>query len=97
VLGQAKIEHLDEIWHPAALRNEEVGRLEIAMNHTLAMGLCQRAAGLGHEIHRAPCGQRTIGAKQGVERHPFQIFHGVVHATIGGTAEVVQRHGIGMG
>ena len=66
-LGQPEVEHLDEIVLPAANGEEDVGRLDVAVNQARRVGLGQRRADLAQDIAHPRFGQRAVAVHQLVQ------------------------------
>ena len=90
----AEIDHLDA----AAVRQDHVGRLEVAMHEAALVRISQGLAHAAHDLHRFLEGQgaKVRRAQQLAQRFAGQVFHGHVdHRTV--AVEVVHRHDVGVG
>jgi hypothetical protein len=72
-LGEAEVEDL----HLSARRDEDVLRLDVAVNDALGMGLVQRVGDLDPHVDDAGRIQRPVSDQLG-ERLPVDVFHGDV-------------------
>ena len=75
--------------------NENVGRLHIAVHHTIAMRKRQRRSNFTRNVAGLSAGELFLGTQNVGKRAPLDIFHcheiGVAHA-----APVVHRHNVGV-
>ena len=95
-LHQAEVQNLDEVVDAAATGENQVGRLDVAVNQPAGMGFGQRAAQLPQQVHHAPLGQGAVFTHQVVEGDPFQVFHRVIKDALGRAAIVVHGNRVRM-
>ena len=60
-LGDAEVEHLDEV-APAAVDEEDVLRLDVAMHDAARVRRAERRGRLAHDLEHARLGQRALRA-----------------------------------
>ena len=96
-LGETEVEHLDKIRHAAALRQEHVGRLDVAMHQTDGVRLGERAADLPQDGNHPAFRLRAVLFHQPVEGQAVEIFHRVIENAFGRAAVIVEGDGVGMG
>ncbi len=63
---------------PAALADQDVGRLHVAMDQRLLVRLGERAADLQRKVDHAARRQRTVDAHQTIEVDAVDVLHRVV-------------------
>jgi hypothetical protein len=72
---------------------EDVGRLDLAVQHTVGVGLDQRRADLLHDVQGLVHGQGRVLLEHGREGHAGDVLHHDVGSTGGLVhADVVHRH-----
>ena len=85
-----------EIRHQGmAFLEQDVFRLDVAVNDVAGMGALQRVGDLAGELDRLAQGQLFLPVQPGPQRLPFDERHDVVEEA-GGLAGVVQGQNIGM-
>ena len=83
-LGDAEVEHLHEVRVPAAAREEDVLRLEIAVDHAARVGRAEPLADLGEDGDGHLRGDDARGVRELRQRLALQVLHD----------EVVDRRGL---
>ena len=96
-LHQPEIEDLDEVAYPAPASEDDVGRLDVAVDEADAMRLGQRAANLAQDVDDAPLGLGAELPHQLVEVDAAQVFHGEIEQALRGVPVVIDRDRVGMG
>ena len=93
-LGQAPIHHLQL----AEGADHHVGRLQVAVDHPLAVGVGQRLAHLLEHLKEARqvAGRRVALLEQDRQRLAFHQLHGEVGPVVGKTTGLVDGHDAGM-
>ena len=89
---QAEVEHL----HVARGRDEDVGRLDVAVHHAARVGVGQSPARLRHQVDRAEQARRLAAADHPPEVLPLEELHGEVGPPVV-LAQVVHGHDIAVG
>ena len=89
-LGDAEVEHLDEVVVGAVRLEVDVGRLEIAVDDAERVGLDQRAAHGARDREHALPRQRPAGAEPLVQALAAQQLHHDVERAVGRLAELVR-------
>ena len=74
-LGDTEVQHLDPDPLPCPARQEEIGRLDVAVDHARRVGLGQRLTRLQHVRHRLRHRERPPGAELVREIAPFEVLH----------------------
>ncbi len=70
-VGQPEIEHLDH----SGRCSQQVGGLDIAVDHALLVGVLQSQGGLPDAVARLRQRQRTPLRHQAIETRPLHVFH----------------------
>ena len=86
---QAEVEELDEVVEAAALGDEQVRRLQVAVDQRLGVRLGQRPAGLADQVDDPAGRHRAVALDEGVDPEPRQQFHHVVEDAVAGPPVVV--------
>jgi len=68
---QSQIEQL----HHAAVREQQVRRLDVSMDQSMGVGVVEAYRRLTHEFTGISNGERPEGGKQPREVHPANVFH----------------------
>ncbi len=95
-LGDAEVEHLDEVGLVAPLLHHDVLGLEIAVDDAGAVRVGERREHLGDDAHHAGLGQRPLAGEHGVQVLALHVLHGDVHGAVFGLAEVEHADGVGV-
>jgi hypothetical protein len=94
--GQAEIEDLDEVGHAAASVQQDVGRLDVAVDQADGMGLGQRAADLDQDVDDPALGLGAVALDEGLEVEPVEVLHRVIEDPLGRAAVIVDGDGVGV-
>jgi len=92
--GDAEVEHFDKGVAANVLRNEQVSRLEIAVNNTERMSLADGFARFDDVPTSFLDRQRTTGFEHVVEVHSLEVLHHDVRDAIGHARDVVNLDGV---
>ena len=90
--GEAEVEHADRTVRP----QDEVGRLEVAVDQGHGVRGRQHRAGLGGDRGRPADGKRAVLGDDVGDADAVDVLHHQVRATVGGDAGVVDRRHAGM-
>ena len=91
--GKAEVGELDHVAAPF-LRHQHVGRLDVAVDETLGVGVIQGPEQLADQIHRAGDRQGAAMLRQQLRRvGPRHIVHREIEESVG-LAHLVERHDI---
>ena len=74
-LGDAEVEHLGEVGIARPLDQEDIVRLEVAVDDAAGMGRGQRMADALHDVERARERRPRLGEEQLRERAPLEPLH----------------------
>ena len=88
-LGEAEVEQLGHVEHAAAVGDEDVRRLDVAVDEAVRVGFGQRVADLPHEVQQASRRERAVALDELAEVVAGQELHHVVKRAVGGAAVVV--------
>ncbi len=75
VLDEAEVEHLDHVALVGAIGEEDVARLEIAVDDAEPVGLAQRAADLAGDQRHARLVEGALFAERPMEGAPLDVLH----------------------
>ena len=93
-LHQSEVEHLHEVQLTPVPTQEDVGRLDVAVNEALFVSLAKRVASLPEHMHGALGWKWTEPLYQGFEIEAVQEFHDVVERAVVRDAEVEELDGV---
>ena len=96
VLDEPKVEDLDEVGLQVPLAQEEIRRLDVAMDEPQLVGLPQRATRLGQEMDHATRRLRPVDLDEFLQVEPLEVLHRIVEGAVGGPAVVVNHDGVRM-
>ena len=94
-LGDAEIEHLDDLSCMAIGHHEKVIRFDVPVPDLVDMGLRQGATGLDHELGSLFPRNCSIPVQACRQRFPGQQFHGEVHLPVRSDAEIKNGYRVG--
>ena len=91
-LDETEIDHLRDVWHPAAPAQGAVGRLDVAMNKPNVVRFRERPADLFQDVDDPPRVLSAVLAHEHLEVHPLlEVLHGVVEDAGRGAPVVEDR------
>ena len=93
-LDQAEVEHFDDVEIEAEPAQEEIVRLDVAMEEPNRVGLAERTTGLSQHSDDPLRRKRTETLHQRVEVLAVEQFHDEVEAAGFAHAEVKEAHGV---
>ena len=95
-LGDAKVEHLDEVaGEPDAIAEHDIGGFEIAMDKPIGMRFDERLEDLDEDLNRDFGRERMRFVEQIFELFARDEFHRDIGQALGRLAYVVEEDGIG--
>ena len=86
-LGDAEVEHLDEV-APAAVDEEDVLGLDVAVHDAALVRRAERRGCLAHDVEHAPLGERALALEQLRQAVPLEVLHDDEGASVLGRARV---------
>ncbi len=96
-LGDAEVEHLDEVGLVAPLLDHDVFRLEIAVDDVVRVRFTQRREHLRHDVAEPLLGERPVVAKHDAQVLSLHQLHGDEEPAVGVVAaEVEDADAVGM-
>ncbi len=95
-LHQAEVEHLGHVGLAPTVGDEDVGRLQVAVDQADRVGLGQPGAGLAEQEDRPARRQGAGRPDQLFQAHPGQVFHDVIEDAVVGVAVVVDGDRVGV-
>ena len=95
-LGQAEVNDFDKVPFAAAPAENDVGRLDIAMNQPKAVGFGNRAEYLPEQVQHSRGADRPVSFHQAVERQTGQVLHREIEDAVFGAAVIVDFHRVGV-
>ena len=93
-LHDAEVEQLDDVDLVGGAADEQVRRLDVAVEQPRVVGLGERRAGLDQQLDHAGGGLRAVARDQRLEVESVEQLHHVVEHAELGDAVVVDRDGV---
>ncbi len=93
-LGQAEVDQFDKVIKAPAPGEDNVRRLDVAMDEANAVGFDQRLADLHKDADHSPIGLRAVADGELLEVDPVEVLHGVVEDPLRRPAVVEDRDGV---
>ncbi len=94
IFASPKSTHFDEVAARAHRLQDDVFRLEIAVDDVLVVRLGQRRQRLAQHVDDSPEGQRSVFVRGAREVAPAQELHHQVELAVGRVSEVDDAHGV---
>ena len=91
-LDEPEVQDLDEIRLTAVATDEDVGRFDVAVHHTLLVGLCERLTNLTKDMDHAFGRHRPVLFDARLQAEAVEEFHYVVESAVLGVTIVVHHH-----
>ena len=95
-LGDAEVEHFDEVGLAVHLLQEDVVRFEVPMHQALAVGLGEGLEDLGGDAHQPLRRHRRLGREHVGQGPPGEKLHGEEEVAIRHLAKVEHPHRVGV-